>query len=410
MTNYKAQIENSKGMFGQFGGMYVSEMLLPIMIELEACFEEAKNDPKFLEELSILREDFTGRPTPLFYCENLTKEAGGAKIYLKNEGLLHTGAHKINHCLGQGLIAKRLGKTRIVAETGAGQHGLATATMCARLNLECVIYMGAKDVARQRPNVFWMEKLGATVIPVTTGGQVLNDAINESMRDLVSNPHNSHFLHGTVCASHPYPKMNTFFQSIIGKEIREQLLKKTGKKPNAIVACAGGGSNSIGAFFEFLDDPEVELIGIEAGGKGIHGNQHAARFQGGRVGVNEGMKTYFLQNEEGQMSETSSISAGLDYCGISPIAAWLHEEGRVQYDYCIDKDVMAGWKMMMRTEGLNLALESSHAILPAMEKAKSLAKDDIVVINASGRGDKDLFIFARELGDKSFKEFLKTQI
>lgn len=407
----KKQLLSSDGHFGNFGGMYVSEMLIPVMKELAEAFEEARNDSTFLKELKNLQNNYAGRPTPLYFAKNLTKKTGGAKIFLKNEGLLHTGAHKMNHCLGQGLLAKRMGKPRIITETGAGQNGLATATMCAMLDLECVVYMGAKDVARQRPNVFWMEQLGAKVVPVKNGGQVLRDAINEALRDLVTNPRETMYLLGTVCGPHPYPKMNAFFQKIISEEIRQQLNEQTGKKtPDAIIACVGGGSNAIGAFFDFLDDTEVQLIGVEAGGKGIEADEHAARFAGGSIGISEGMKSYFLQNEEGQMKNTHSISAGLDYSGISPIQSWLKDSGRVDFVYAKDDEVLIGWKMLAETEGIIAALESSHAILRATERAKEMSPDQSLVINISGRGDKDLFITTKAMGDENFTEFLKAQI
>lgn len=408
--SYQKEILNSNGHYGNFGGSYVSEMLYPVMTKLAKAFEEARKDPQFLEELKNLNHHYSGRPTPLYFAENLTKKIGGAKIYLKNEGLLHTGAHKINHCIGQGLLAKRMGKTRIITETGAGQNGLATATMCAKIGLECIVYMGAKDVARQRPNVFWMEQLGAKVVPVKNGGQVLRDAINEALRDLVTYPQETHYLLGTVCGPHPYPKMNAFFQKIISEEIKIQLMEQEGvTKPDAIVACVGGGSNAIGAFFEFLDE-DVRLCAVEAGGKGIEGDEHAARFSGGSIGVSEGMKSYFLQTKEGQMKNTHSISAGLDYSGISPIHSYLKEEKRIEFSYAMDDEVMEAWKVLSQTEGIFPAMESSHAVAGAIKIAKEMKSDEILVINISGRGDKDLFITTAAMGDKKFNEFLKSQI
>jgi tryptophan synthase beta chain len=412
--SFKRKILESEGRYGDFGGMYVSEMLMPIMLELSDAFEEAVHDKHFLEELKSLQDHYTGRPTPLYYAHNLTQRIGGAKMYLKNEGLLHTGAHKMNHCLGQGILAKRMGKTRVIAETGAGQHGLATATMCAKLGFECVIYMGAKDIRRQRPNVFWMERLGAKVIPVTSGGQILKDSINEALRDLVTNPLNTHYLLGTVCGPHPYPKMNTYFQKIVSEEMRMQLKEQTGKDlPDVIVACVGGGSNSLGAFFDFLDD-EVELIGVEAGGEGTSGFKHAARFfrgeTGGSVGISEGMKSYFLQNSDGQMQDTHSISAGLDYTGVSPLHSWLREEGRVKFSFALDDEVIASWKMLAETEGIFPALESAHAVAEGVKRAKRMKKDQVLVINVSGRGDKDLFIVTDRVKDQEFERFLKERV
>ncbi len=413
--SYRTTILESDGHFGEYGGMYVSEMLFPIMQELSAAFEAARLDHNFVAELKALQQQYTGRPTPLHYAKNLSEKSGGAQIYLKNEGLVHTGAHKMNHCLGQGLLAKRMGKTRIIAETGAGQHGLATATMCAMLGLECVVYMGAKDVARQRPNVFWMETLGATVVPVEAGSQTLRDAINEAMRDLVSNPYDTHYLLGTVCGSHPYPKMNAVFQAIISEELQTQFPELSGNKtPDAVVACVGGGSNAIGAFFHYLDEAKVRLIGVEAGGRGVEGDEHAARFvagkHGGSVGVSAGMKSVFLQNSDGQMRDTHSISAGLDYTGVSPIHAWLKDEGRVEYTYATDDQTMEGWRMLTKTEGIIPALESAHAVAAGIEIAKTMSPDQHLIINVSGRGDKDLFITSKAVGDEKFRDFLRAQV
>lgn len=410
MRSLKNYILNKDGHFGKYGGRYIPEMLMPIMEDLAEAFFDAIKDKKFLAELDDLYKNFSGRPTPLYFCENLTKEIGGAQIYMKNEGLNHTGAHKINHCLGQGLLAKRLGKKRIIAETGAGQHGLASATVAAKLGLECVVYMGARDVARQRPNVFWMQQLGAKVVPVEAGGQILKDAINEALRDLISNPEDTHYLLGTVCGPHPYPVMNSFFQKVVGKEVRKQF----GGKPDYLVACTGGGSNAMGLFHDFLDDKDVKMIGVEAGGKGIKIEkgkaQHAARFSGGEIGVTEGFKSYFLQNEDGQIMETHSISAGLDYSGIGPQLAYLHDIGRVKFTYALDKEVMDAYKMLARTEGIFAAMESSHALVEVIKLARKLPPSKKIVFNCSGRGDKDLFIVTKELGDKNFKEFLKRQI
>lgn len=406
MKSLKKYLLNKTGHFGVYGGRYVPELLIPMMEELEENFYKAIKDKKFLADLKNLYENYSGRPTPLYFCENLTKKLGGAKIYLKNEGLNHTGAHKINHCLGQALLAKRLGKTRIIAETGAGQHGLASATVAAKFGLKCTVYMGAKDVARQRPNVFFMEQLGATVVPVTSGGQILRDAISAALRDLISNPIDTHYLLGTICGPHPYPVMNTFFQKIVGEEVRKQL----GKSPDYLVACAGGGSNAMGLFYEFMDDKNVKMIAVEAGGKGVKGNLHASRFSGGRVGVVEGFKSYFLQNKEGQISETYSISAGLDYSGIGPQMAYLNDLGRVKFTYALDDEVLKAYQLLARSEGVFAALESSHAVAEVIKLAPKLSKNKTIVFNCSGRGDKDLFIVTEKLKDKNFKEFLKNKI
>lgn len=410
MENLKNYILNKKGRFGEFGGRFVPEVLVPVMDELAEAFFRAIKNKSFLDDLVDLQKNFAGRPSPLLFCENLTRKLKGARIYLKNEGLIHTGAHKMNHCLGQGLLAKRIGKTRVIAETGAGQHGLATATMCAKLGIECVIYMGAKDVERQRPNVFWMERLGAKVVPVYSGGQVLRDAINEALRDLMAHPENTHYLLGTVCGAHPYPVMNTFFQKIVGEEVKTEFQKREKRLPNKLVACVGGGSNSMGLFHAFLDDKDVEMIGVEAGGKGVKGDEHAARFAGGSVGVSEGMKTYFLQNEEGQMKNTHSISAGLDYSGVGPQLAYLNEIGRVKFTYAKDDEVINAWEILARTEGVFPALESAHAIAEVIKLAPKMKKTETIVVNCSGRGDKDLFIVTKTLKDDSFKNFLKSQI
>lgn len=381
------------------------EMLWPIMADLTKSFFEAMHDRKFLASLADLYQNYSGRPTPLYFCENLTKKLGGAKIFLKNEGLNHTGAHKINHCLGQVLLAKKMEKERIIAETGAGQHGLATATVAAKFGLKCRVYMGAKDVARQRPNVFWMERLGAEVVPVYDGGQILRDAINAALRDLISNPEDTHYLLGTVCGPHPYPVMNTFFQKIVGEEVRRQI-----GVPDYLVACCGGGSNAIGLFYEFLDEKKVKMIAVEAGGKSVKGRDHAARFQGGEVGVVEGFKSYFLQNKDGQIADTYSISAGLDYSGVGPQMAYLHDIGRVKFSYAMDDEVISAYQLLAKTEGILAALESSHAIAEVIKLAPKLSKNKVIVVNCSGRGDKDLFIVTKRLKDKNFKEFLRCEI
>ena len=408
--DYKSTLINRDGHFGTFGGRYVPEILVPIMDDLRDAFFEATEDKSFVEELIKLHRNYTGRPTPLYHCENLSEKLGGAQIYLKNEGLLHTGAHKINHCLGQALIAKRMGKKRVIAETGAGQHGLATATVCAKFGLDCTVYMGAKDYARQRPNVFWMEQLGATVVPVTDGDKTLRDAINAALRDLISQPEETHYLLGTVCGPNPYPAMNTYFQKIIGEEVRTQIEDQTGGSPDYLVACVGGGSNALGLFYDFLDDEQVKMIGVEAGGKGVDGQEHAARFQGGSVGVAEGFKSYFLQNEDGQLSSTHSISAGLDYAGVGPQIAHLQETKRVHFSYAKDDEVIAAYQLLAQTEGVFAALESSHAVAEVIKLAPSLRKDQSIVFNCSGRGDKDLFIVTKELGDAGFQTFLADEL
>lgn len=404
MKNLKKYILNQNGHFGQYGGRYVPEMLIPIMEDLEKAFYKYKKDPGFKKELAKFYKDYSGRPTPLYFCENLTKHLGGAKIFMKNEGLNHTGAHKINHCLGQGLLAKRMGKKRVIAETGAGQHGLATATVCAKLGLECVIYMGAKDYARQLPNVFWMERLGAKVIQVQTGGKTLKDAINAALKDLISHPENTHYLLGTVCGPHPYPVMNTYFQSIIGKEVRKQITEETGRLPDYLIACVGGGSNAIGLFYEFLNDTKVQMIGVEAGGKGIRENehkcQHAARFQTGTTGVVEGFKSYFLQNKDGQIKDTHSISAGLDYSGVGPQISYLKDIGRIKPSFAKDNEVIEAYKLLAEKEGIFAALESSHALAETIKLVKHLPKNKIVIFNCSGRGDKDIFILSKKFNFK----------
>ena len=435
------------GHFGSYGGAYLPEVLVPVMQELDAEFHAAIRDPEFLKELTQLRTEFCGRPTPLTYAKNLTQKLGGAQIFIKNEGLNHTGAHKMNHCLGQILLAKRMGKTRVIAETGAGQHGMATATVCAKFGLECVIYMGKKDYDRQRPNVFWMETLGATVIPVYDGGQVLRDAVNAAIRDLICNPTDTLYLLGTVCGPHPYPVMNTYFQKVIGEEVREQLVefvenkkeeirkkKNTGLLveesttlnsyfltlnsknvlPNSVVACLGGGSNAMGIFYDFLDDESVELVAVEAGGKGIteneNGCEHAARFQTGQVGVVEGFKSYFLQSDDGQIKGTHSISAGLDYSGVGPQHAYLRDIERVQYTYATDDEVLAAFKTLAETEGILAAMESSHAVAETIKRAPQMKPDEIIVCHVSGRGEKDLFITAPHFDKTNFHEFLRNHL
>lgn len=399
-----------KGHFGKYGGRYVPEMLIPALEELEKAYENAKKDPKFKKEFRNLLENYAGRPTPLTFAKNLTEKLGGAKIYLKNEGLNHTGAHKITHCIGQAILAKRMGKKRLIAETGAGQHGLATATVAAKFGFSCTIYMGEVDVARQRPNVFLMEQLGAKVIPVAYGNKTLKDAVNAALKDWIENVTDTHYLLGSVVGPHPYPTMTADFQSIVGKEVKRQIKKETGTLPDYIIACVGGGSNAMGVFGAFIKEKSVKLIGVEAGGKGKKTGEHASRFYGGSVGVVEGYKSYFLQDSDGQIQKTHSISAGLDYAGIGPQLAYLKDIGRVKFESVNDKEVLQAFSLLAKTEGIIPALESSHAVAHAVRLAPTLGKNKIIVVNISGRGDKDLFIIAKALGDKGFMDFLKSYI
>ncbi|WP_432822583.1 tryptophan synthase subunit beta, partial [Trichloromonas sp.] len=386
---------NNRGYFSDFGGAFVPEILSATFDELEAAFDAAKADPSFWQEYEEIMSTYSCRATPLTFAENLTRHFGGARIYIKREDLNHTGAHKANNVMGQGLLVKRMGKKRVIAETGAGQHGVATATMAARYGLECTIYMGEVDVERQRPNVFWMERLGATVIPVKDGSRTLKDAINEAFRDWVSNMDTTHYVLGTACGPHPFPEMVTWFQSIIGKEARQQILAREVRLPKRVYACVGGGSNAMGIFSGFMDDP-VELVGVEAGGKGIDTGLHAARLasKDASIGVAQGYKTYFLQNGDGQMQETHSIAAGLDYVGVSPILSHLHSTGRARFEAATDREVIDALALTMRKEGLIPALESSHAFAQAFKEAPQMDKDDIIIINQSGRGDKDIFTVA----------------
>jgi tryptophan synthase beta chain len=385
-------------------------MLMPALEELEAVYEHAKADPKFKQEFQDLLTNFSGRPTPLVFAKNLTEQLGGAKIYLKNEGLNHTGAHKITHCLGQALIAKRLGKTRLIAETGAGQHGVATATVAAKLGFSCTVYMGAVDIARQRPNVFLMEQLGATVIPVEFGSKTLKDAVNAAIKDWIENVSDTHYLLGSALGPHPFPTMNRDFQSIVGREIKKQIRLREKHLPDYVIACVGGGSNAMGAFYDFLKDTEVKLIGVEAGGKGTEIGEHAVRFPSGKVGVVEGYKSYFLQDEDGQIQKTHSISAGLDYPGIGPELSFLHDTGRVSFVSAMDTEVLNAVQTLAKTEGIIPALESAHAVAYAMKLAPTLAKSKTIVVNLSGRGDKDIFILTKAFKDKKFYEFMKDQV
>jgi tryptophan synthase beta chain len=401
-----------EGFFGEFGGAYIPEILHETIAELCDAFDAIRTDPVFWEEYLELMSSYSCRPTPITFCENLTRYCGGANIFLKREDLNHTGAHKANNVMGQGLLVKRMGKKRVIAETGAGQHGVATATMAARLGLECTIYMGAEDVARQRPNVFWMEQLGATVVAVEDGTATLKDAINSAMRDWADSMSNTHYALGTVCGPHPFPLMVTWFQSLIGTEARQQFLDRTSKLPDQVIACVGGGSNASGIFSGFLDDKNVELIGVEAGGEGVNSGLHAARIASGQahIGVAQGYKTYFLQDNEGQMKETHSVSAGLDYIGIGPILAYLHQQGRVCFEAATDQEVIEAFKLTVKNEGVIPALESTHAIVHALKEAKHIGKDKNILVNLSGRGDKDIFTIADALKDEKWKEFLKSKV
>jgi tryptophan synthase beta chain len=384
------KVPNERGYFGSFGGRFVPETLMYALEELEEEYQKVKEDPSFWQEFEYYLREFAGRPTPLYFAKNLTEYAGGAKIYIKREDLLHTGAHKINNTLGQALLAKRMGKNRIIAETGAGQHGVATATACALLGLECVVYMGEEDAQRQRLNVFRMKLLGAEVRIVKSGSRTLKDAINEALRDWVANVETTHYIIGSVVGPHPFPMMVRDFQSVIGKEAREQILEKEGKLPKAVVACVGGGSNAMGIFYPFVEYEGVRLVGVEAGGLGLETGKHSASINAGRVGILHGMKSFFLQDEEGQILTTHSISAGLDYPGIGPEHAYLFESGRAEYVYATDQEALEGFKLLSRLEGIIPALEPAHAVLKVVEIASKLSKDDVVIFNLSGRGDKDM--------------------
>ncbi len=390
---------DARGHFGAFGGRYVAETLMPLILDLEREYTAAKADPAFRAELDYLLKHYVGRPSPLYFAEPLTRHLGGAKIYLKREELNHTGAHKINNCIGQILLAKRMGKTRIIAETGAGQHGVATATVAARFGLPCTIFMGARDIERQMPNVFRMKLLGAEVRSVSSGSQTLKDAMNEALRDWVTNVHDTFYIIGTVAGPHPYPELVRDFQNVIGEEARAQLLEAEGRLPDVAVAAVGGGSNAIGLFHPFLDDP-VELVGIEAAGHGLDTQAHAASLAGGTPGVLHGNKTYLLQDDDGQIAEAHSISAGLDYPGIGPEHAWLHSIGRVRYEGITDTEAMEAFQFLAKVEGILPALESAHAIAWAMKAAPAMARDKIILVNLSGRGDKDIFTVAETLGVK----------
>lgn len=392
-----------------YGGAYVPEMLWETLRVLTAEFENAKKDPEFQREFEDLLKNYSGRPTPLIFAERATKELGGAKIYLKNEGANHTGAHKITHCLGQGLLAKRLGKKMLIAETGAGQHGLATATVAAKLGLECVVFMGSEDIRRQRPNVFLMERLGTKVVPVEYGSKTLKDAVNEALKFWMEHLDTAHYCIGSVLGPAPYPAMNRYFQSVISREIRAQLNEREGKLPDAVIACVGGGSNAMGSFEDLLAEKSVRLIGVEAGGTGKSLGEHASRKLAGELGIFHGYKSLFLQTEDGQIAPTHSISAGLDYPGIGPDLADLYESGRVELAYATDDEAVSAADYFAKLEGVISALESAHALAEARKVAPKLSKDSIVVVTLSGRGDKDLFNFARAFKDESFKKFLKDE-
>ena len=391
---------DAKGHFGLYGGRYVAETLMPLILDLEKSYDAAKKDPAFQAELDRFLEHYVGRPSPLYFAERLTVHFGGPKIYFKRDELNHTGAHKINNCMGQILLARRMGKTRIIAETGAGQHGVATATVAARFGLPCVVYMGAEDIKRQSPNVFRMKLLGAEVRPVTSGSRTLKDAMNEAMRDWVANVDTTFYIIGTVAGPHPYPAMVRDFQSIIGTEAKAQMLKTEGRLPDAAVACIGGGSNAMGLFYPFLDDPEVALYGVEAAGHGIETGQHAASLAGGRPGVLHGNRTYLLQDDDGQIIEAHSISAGLDYPGIGPEHAWLHDMRRVNYVSATDKEALDAFQLCARQEGIIPALEPAHALAFTQKLAKKMPKDKVILMNMCGRGDKDIFAVAERLGTK----------
>ena len=381
---------DKKGYFGNFGGQYVPETLIPALNELEETYKKLKDDPEFLAEFHLLRKNYIGRETPLYFASKLTELWGGGKIYLKREDLCHTGAHKINNALGQALLAKRMGKKRIIAETGAGQHGVATATVCALLGMECVVYMGEVDMARQSLNVFRMELLGAKVVAVTAGQKTLKEAVSEAIRDWIGSVETSHYILGSALGPHPFPTIVRDFQSVIGEEAHRQILEAEGKLPTALIACVGGGSNSIGLFHEFIKFPGIKMFGVEAGGKGANLGDHAARFSGGKVGITQGFKSLFLQDDDGQIALTHSVSAGLDYAGIGPEHAMLQAEGRAEYLSVDDNEAMEGFQLLCRTEGIIPALESSHAVAFAAKYAPTTSKDDIIIINISGRGDKDV--------------------
>ena len=401
---------NTSGYYGDYGGKFIPEILTTTFDELIEAFQEAKADPKFWKEYVNVMQTYSCRPTPVTRLENFSEMLGGRfEIYCKREDLNHTGAHKANNVMGQGLLVKRMGKSRVIAETGAGQHGVATATMAARFGLDCVIYMGALDVERQRPNVFWMEQLGAEVIPVTDGTATLKDAINAAMRDWAESMENTHYVLGTTCGPHPFPEMVSYFQSLIGEESKTQMQEQAGKLPDRVYACVGGGSNASGIFLPFLEDKEVSLVGVEAGGHGIETGEHAARFAGGSVGIAQGYKTYFFQNTEGQMQHTHSIAAGLDYIGVSPILSHLHDQGRVRFCASDDDSVIEATKLLIRREGIIPALESSHAFAGLIGEADQIGDGEIILVNLSGRGDKDIFNIAEAMQDEKWQQFIREK-
>ena len=401
---------NTSGYYGDYGGKFIPEILTTTFDELIEAFQEAKADPKFWKEYVNVMQNYSCRPTPLTNLYNFSEMLGGRfEIYCKREDLNHTGAHKVNNVMGQGLLVKRMGKSRVIAETGAGQHGVATATMAARFGLDCVIYMGALDVERQRPNVFWMEQLGAEVIPVTDGTATLKDAINAAMRDWAESMENTHYVLGTTCGPHPFPEMVSYFQSLIGEESKTQMLEKVGRLPDRVYACVGGGSNASGIFLPFIEDKEVSLVGVEAGGHGIETGEHAARFAGGSVGIAQGYKTYFFQNTEGQMQHTHSIAAGLDYIGVSPILSYLHDQGRVRFCAADDEAVVEATKLLIRREGIIPALECSHGFAGLIAEADQIGDGEIILINLSGRGDKDIFNIAEAMQDEKWQQFIREK-
>jgi len=399
------------GYYGRFGGAFIPEILSATLEQLQVAFSGAKKDPDFWSTYQRLMSTYSCRPTPLTYAENLSRHLGGPQIYLKREDLNHTGAHKLNNVIGQGLIVGRMGKSRVIAETGAGQHGVATATMAAKFGYSCTIYMGEVDVARQRPNVFWMEQLGARVVPVKDGARILKDAINEALRDWSANMDTTHYVLGTACGPHPFPEMVSYFQSIVGMEVRDQILQQAGRSPSRVYACVGGGSNALGIFNGFFDNSEVELVGVEAGGEGLQSDKHATRLASGRgsVGVAQGYKTYFLQDDDGQMLETHSVAAGLDYIGVSPILSAYHEEGSIRFEAATDAEVLEAMRLVMTKEGIIPALESAHALAGAFREAGEMSRDDVIIVNLSGRGDKDIFTIADALGDTAWKSFIVTK-
>ena len=402
-SRYPNALPDNHGHFGPYGGMFMPETLMAAQFELIEKYAQIKNDESFQAELDALLHDYVGRPTPLYFAERLTQHLGGAKIYLKREDLLHTGAHKINNALGQILLARRIGKTRIIAETGAGQHGVATATVCARFGMECVIYMGKVDMERQALNVARMRFLGAKVVSVTAGQQTLKEAVNEALRDWVANSRTTHYILGSALGAHPFPMIVRDFHRVIGIEARRQILEKEGRLPDLLVACVGGGSNSIGLFHPFLEDKDVRMTGVEAGGHGIQEGEHAARFQGGRLGVLQGAKTWLLANADGQINLTLSVSAGLDYPAIGPEHAWLHDQGRVTYNFATDEEALDAFQLLSQQEGIIPALESSHAIAEVKKVAPKMAKDEIIICNLSGRGDKDVAQAARHIFGEELK-------